>query len=163
MNEEREKVYQILELGKHIKNLHHKKGFGGLLFIDLSMIKFSKLSSYIRQLDKENQELKEKLDKYENPEDMTLFAMWCTEKVKDENLELKKQLEEKENIACDWKDSCLENAGKIEILETQQKAFIKFLENELLDARYYARDIAHFIEYVLQKYKKLIGVSDETN
>ena len=59
MNEEREKVYQILELGKHIKNLHHKKGFGGLLFIDLSMIKFSKLSSYIRQLDKENLRLKD--------------------------------------------------------------------------------------------------------
>lgn len=62
MNEEREEVYQILELGKHLKNLHHKKGFGGLLFIDLSMIKFSKLSSYIRQLDKENQELKEELE-----------------------------------------------------------------------------------------------------
>ena len=58
MSEEREEVYQILELGKHLKNLHHKKGFGGLLFIDLSMIKFSKLSSYIRQLDKENEELK---------------------------------------------------------------------------------------------------------
>lgn len=68
---------------------------------------------------------------------------------------LKKQLEEKENIACNWKDSCLENAGKIEILETQQKGFIKFLENELLDARYYARDIAHYIEYVLQRYKKI--------
>ena len=63
MNEEREKVYQILELGKHEKNLHHKKGFGGLLFIDLSMIKFSKLSSYIRQLDKENQELKDNWNK----------------------------------------------------------------------------------------------------
>lgn len=119
------------------------------------------IQGYVEMIEEENKQLKEKLDKYENPEDMTLFAMWCTEKVKDENLELKKQLEEKENIACDWKDSCLENAGKIEILETQQKAFIKFLENELLDARYYARDIAHFIEYVLQKYKKLIGVSDE--
>ena len=63
MNEEREKVYQILELGKHIKNLHHKKGFGGLLFIDLSMIKFSKLSSYIRQLDKENEQLKDNWNK----------------------------------------------------------------------------------------------------
>lgn len=83
------------------------------------------------------------------------------EMIEEENQELKKQLEEKENIACDWKDSCLENAGKIEILETQQKVFINYLENELLDARYYARDIAHFIEYVLQKYKKLIGVSDE--
>ena len=66
MNEEREKVYQILELGKYEKNLHHKKGFGGLLFIDLSMIKFSKLSSYIRQLDKENQELKKQLEKKYN-------------------------------------------------------------------------------------------------
>ena len=61
MSEEREEVYQILELGKHLKNLHHKKGFGGLLFIDLSMIKFSKLSSYIRQLDKKNEELKKQL------------------------------------------------------------------------------------------------------
>mgnify|MGYP007005519236 FL=1 len=105
----------------------------------------------------EIKELKEKLDKYENHEDMTLFAMWCTEKVKDENMELKKQLEEKENIACDWKDSCLENAGKIEILETQQKAFIKFLENELLHARDYARDIAHYIEYVLRKHKEIVN------
>lgn len=48
-----------------------------------------------------------------------------------ENQELKKQLEEKENIACDWKDSCLENAGKIEILETQQKEFIEYLEDEI--------------------------------
>lgn len=65
MSKEREDVYQILELGKHEKNLHHKKGFGGLLFIDLSMIKFSKMSSYIRQLDKENQELKKRLETYE--------------------------------------------------------------------------------------------------
>lgn len=44
------------------------------------------------KLSVENQGLKEKLDKYENPEDMTLFAMWCTEKVKDENEKLKKHL-----------------------------------------------------------------------
>ena len=37
---------------------------------------------------RENQELKEKLDKYENPEDMTLMVMWCTEKVKEENQKL---------------------------------------------------------------------------
>ena len=40
--------------------------------------------------------------------------------------------------------------------ELQQKEFIKFLENELHDARYYACDIAQFIEYVLQKYKETI-------
>lgn len=43
---------------------------------------------------RDNQELKEKLDKYENPEDMTLMMMWCTEKVKDENEKLKQQLHE---------------------------------------------------------------------
>lgn len=46
---------------------------------------------------KENQELKEQLDKYENPKDMTLMMMWSTEKVKDENKKLKKQLEEWEH------------------------------------------------------------------
>lgn len=39
-------------------------------------------------LKQENKQLKEKVDKYENPEDMTLFAMWCTEKVKEENQKL---------------------------------------------------------------------------
>lgn len=78
MIEEREEVYQILELGKHLKNLHHKKGFGGLLFIDLSMIKFSKLSSYIRQLDKENKELKEQLhDASIQIQELIEKDIWC--------------------------------------------------------------------------------------
>ena len=62
---------------------------------------------------KENQELKEKLDKYENPEDMTLMMMWCTEKVKDENQKLQtianncKQLKDnwdklKEYVSAEW-------------------------------------------------------------
>lgn len=52
----------------------------------------------IKKLQQENKQLKEKLDKYENPEDMTLMMMWCTEKVKDENKQLKKQLEESKNL-----------------------------------------------------------------
>ena len=78
-----------------------------------------------------------------------------------ENQELKKQLEEKENIACDWKDSCLENAGKIELLETQQKEFINYLENMLDDEN----DIFSVVRVkdALQKYRETIGVSDETN
>lgn len=72
-----------------------------------------------------------------------------------ENQELKKQVEEKENIACNWKDSCLENAGKIEILENQQKEFIKYLKNMLDDEN----DIFSVVrvEDVLQKYKEIIG------
>ena len=97
MSEEREEVYQILELGKHLKNLHHKKGFGGLLFIDLSMIKFSKLSSYIRQLDKENEELKEQLhDASIQIQELIEKDIWCPsnceklEKLQQENKHLDK-------------------------------------------------------------------------
>ena len=96
MSEEREEVYQILELGKHLKNLHHKKGFGGLLFIDLSMIKFSNLSSYIRQLDKENEELKEQLhDASIQIQELIEKDIWCPsnceklEKLQQENEKLK--------------------------------------------------------------------------
>lgn len=96
MSEEREEVYQILELGKHEKNLHHKKGFGGLLFIDLSMIKFSKLSSYIRQLDKENKELKKQLhDASIQIQELIEKDIWCPsnceklEKLQQENEKLK--------------------------------------------------------------------------
>lgn len=130
---------------------------------------YATVNEIISPILEENQELKEKLDKYENPEDMTLIMMWCTEKVKDENRELKKQLEEKENIACDWKDSCLENAGKIEILETQQKEFIKYLEEEIKtlekdildtvdDMDIYMKQVKSLIiEQILQKYKEIIG------
>lgn len=53
--------------------------------------RLNKIPDY-NDLLKENQELKEKLDKYENPEDMTLMMMWCTEKVKDENEKLKEEI-----------------------------------------------------------------------
>lgn len=100
MNKEREDVYQILELGKHEKNLHHKKGFGGLLFIDLSMIKFSKLSSYIRQLDKKNEELKEQLHEASlTIQEMIEKDIWCPsnceklEKLQQENNQLKELID----------------------------------------------------------------------
>lgn len=90
-------------------------------------------------------------------------------RVKEENQELKKQLEEKENIACNWKDSCLENVGKIEILETQQKEFIKWLEDEIeelqkiketeLDYDILKDVIPQLLAYkeILQKYREIIG------
>lgn len=47
------------------------------------------LIKYIRKIEQENKQLKERIDKYENPNDMTLYTMWCTEIVKDENQQLK--------------------------------------------------------------------------
>lgn len=75
--------------------------------------------------------------------------------------ELKKQLEEKENIACNWKDSCLENAGKIEKLENQQKEFINYLEEyiEKLSppSSYNNVDEKVVLTNVLIRYKEIIG------
>lgn len=105
----------------------------------------------------ENQELKSQLK----------GTTYCFDE--EEHEKLKKQLEEKENIACDWKDSCLENAGKIEILETQQKEFTKFLEGEIKELQKIKEteldyDILKDVmpqllvfEDVLQKHKSIIG------
>ena len=107
----------------------------------------------IQFLLKENQELKEKLDKYENPEDMNLFAMWCTEKVKDENLELKKQLEENKD-KINWYENFEINKtiDKLRIKHNnQQKDFINFLEDNYKETQ----DIWYI--KILQKYKSIIG------
>ena len=93
---------------------------------------------------KENQELKNIINQIGFEPDEIAF-------LQQENAELKKQVEEKENIACNWKDSCLENAGKIEELETQQKEFIKFLEENYKETQ----DIWYI--KILQKYKSIIG------
>lgn len=80
--------------------------------------------------------------------------------LEEENKQLKKKLEEKENIACNWKDSCLENAGKIEILETQQKEFIKWLEDylNLFDYRDIQEQAGYdMLEEILQKYREITG------
>lgn len=59
----------------------------------------------IQKLQKENQQLKEQLNKYTDPKDLTLMFMYCDEKAKDkikcleqENQQLKEQLEQKEDI-----------------------------------------------------------------
>ncbi len=68
---------------------------------------------------KENQELKKKINTYENPEDLTLMFMYCDEKAKDkikcleqENQQLKQQLERSEKARKEavelLKDSSLE-------------------------------------------------------
>lgn len=152
---------------------------------------------------KENQELKSKLELYENgvyfssevdekdkqidklkkkyenavadyekiefeKEQLNSLVNSCQEEIR----QLKKQLEEKENIACNWQNSCLENAGKIEILENQQKKFIKYLEEEkdrlasefssiyeddLGTTRFVNEDIFNEVNRNLQKYKEIIG------
>lgn len=63
----------------------------------IEIIEFTKpIEKYldVDEIYKENQELKEKIETYEDPEDLTLMFMYCDEKAKDKIRELEKQLEE---------------------------------------------------------------------
>lgn len=123
---------------------------------------------------RDNQELREKLDKYENPEDMTLMMMWCTEKVKDENQALNKQLEEnKDNYNCllKQKEQFEYIMSKQVDYQGQQKEFKKYLEDEIKDTEKTIELLSdtrssripilqykkHIIEVILAKYKEIIG------
>ena len=120
---------------------------GILAFSDIHPADCIKINNLIIELSKENQELKEKLDKYENPEDMTLFAMWCTEKVKDENEKLKRQYEKVLN------DYCRLDAYH----KTQQKEFIKWLEDESKEIYRDGGLRQNIYKEILQKYREVIG------
>lgn len=126
----------------------------------LKKVKNNKLASVIYQ----------ELTKYkrgrrinERREDMTLFAMWCTEKVKDENEKLKRQVEKVLN------DYCRLDAYN----RTQQKEFIKYLENlikqneTVVEVSKYvlpkncSKLLIDFYKEILSKYKEIIGGKDE--
>ena len=119
------------------------------------------------ELLKENQKLKEKLDKYENPEDMTLMMMWCTEQVKDENKKLKKQLEDAITSYTEEHNLRHNSDLKLDVLENQQKEFIEYMTKTIEELEcddvddeemkgYLIQRIDTFKE-ILQKYKEIIG------
>lgn len=148
----------------------------------LSLSDEEKQKEFCKLLD-QNQELKEKLNKYENPEDMTLMMMWCTEKVKDENVELKKQLEDKDDFINKLQAS-KDKLNKWDYENTmKQKEFIKYLEDEIKyntpNVRWKHYDEDGFNDYdvenssciemkptnkvlkeVLQKYKEIVNGSE---
>lgn len=155
---------------KTLAQLNEKDLLDIIVFLQLDrkqwINQFSKTHNESVDIQKENQELKKQLDKYENPEDMTLMMMWCTEKVKDENKALKKQVENYKKLG--FKHLVDKNNN----LETQQKEFIKWLEDEISKQKndifanaLTSEDIVLYImkiklqvlEEILQKYKSIIG------
>ena len=130
------------------------KDIQGILAVsDIHPADCIKINNLIVELIKENQELKKQLHEASlTIQEMVEQDIECPsncEKLR----QLKKQLEEKENIACNWKDSFLEDAGKIEKLENQQKEFINYLE----DKRNTQCFSMNLIEEILRKYKSIIG------
>lgn len=92
-----------------------------------------------------------------------------------ENQELKKQLEEITDYYCKASNIKWERAKRIIELKTQQKEFIKYLEdlikqNEtVVEVSKYglpkncSKLLIDFYKEILQKYKEIIGVLDENN
>lgn len=101
-----------------------------------------------------------------------------TNKLQQENQELKKQLEEikstnnvlSEELTKDkiLKQDCLTTCcgipiGDIPKLLNQQKEFIEYLENEIDICNDWDRYKILVVNEILSKYKEIIGVSDENN
>ena len=89
-----------------------------------------------------------------------------------ENQELKKQLEEKQNpfkgiFAQVNDDTLLRDCGnmnaEINELKNQQKEFIEYLEDESKEIYRDGGLRQNIFRQILQKYKEIIGVSDENN
>ena len=125
------------------------------------------------QLQLENQELKQKINTYENPNDLTLIFMYCNEKARDMIEELKKELKEKDDFI-NKLQATKDRLDKYDYERTnQQKEFIEWLKNKLIlmssvisteddeDNRYYAIVKRTTFDEVLSKYKEIIGVKDE--
>lgn len=126
----------------------------------------SKLNDYkhleehqlILNLIKENQELKEKYENAVADYETTMF----------EKEQLKKQVEETEKCLKDMFHINIENDKELEKAKTQQKEFIKYLEDYInsLKKEYgnyvndnYSEEYGryHTAKEILQKYKSIIG------
>lgn len=111
------------------------------------------------ELLKENQELKQKY----------LNAAADYETTMAEKNKLKKQVKDKTEDYKRMKDNFDSKVDIITKIDTQQKEFIKWLEDEIEKATTnpytklseYGMNRIHIYKEILQKYKEIIGVSDE--
>lgn len=84
-----------------------------------------------------------------------------------QNQELKKQIEEYKNSYFKLSEENDKYSIRLHKYKTQQKEFIKYLEDEIERKRLNATCTTEYNDYViplrvvLQKYKEIIGVSDE--
>lgn len=99
-------VKEIMSIPVEKNNNNCLSSYGSINVDDLieTVKELKKVPTY-NELLKENQRLKEELNKYTDPEDLTLMFMYCDEKAKDkikcleqENQQLKEHLHQKEDI-----------------------------------------------------------------
>ena len=125
---------------------------------------------YINNLQQENQELKEKINGVDEErtylynklsaenEQLNSLVNSCQEEIR----QIKKQLTTYQILHRDCNIDNLKNISKIEEKETQQKDFINYLEDEIkIYSNTYMGEMLKELKEILQKYKEIIGVSDE--
>lgn len=140
-------------------NYVHKDTLTATDYVELNK-NYELLVSYNQSLLKENQELKQK---YEN-------AVADYETTMAEKEQLKKQLKDKTEDYKRMKDNFDSKVDVLTEIDTQQKEFIKWLENgiekvkntEFLDERIQRAGLIAY-NRCLRKYKSIIGASDENN
>ena len=140
----------------------------GNLEMDYSLDEYIKIAlNYISDLKRENQELKQKINTYENPNDLTLMFMYCNEKARDMIEELKKELKGKDDFI-NKLQATKDRLDKYDYERTnQQKEFIEYLESEikrLEENNIYEplqRTALATFQHVLSKYKEIIGGKHE--
>ena len=76
---------------------------------NLNEKELNEVVNYINNLQQENQQLKEKINQYENPDDLTLFYMWLDEKAKDKMKQLKIEKEQLNSLV----NSCQQEIRKL--------------------------------------------------
>lgn len=81
---------------------------------------YKKICEHLQQ---ENKQLKDKINTYENPEDLTLMFMYCDEKAKDKIKQLKEVIEEVREYIID----CSSREITLDIAEIYEKRGIEWI------------------------------------
>lgn len=111
------------------------------------------LINFILTCEKDNEELKKDINYYKN----------MASRLKKENQELKSQLEDaNEKIILLQASEPMLNYKKA-LEETQQKEFIKYLEDESKEIYRDGGLRQYIFRQILRKYRSITGVSDENN
>lgn len=151
------------------KSIHNDINNEEAIIIFNSIVGEKENCQTVKTLLKENQELKEKLDKYENPEDMTLMMMWCTEKVKDENEKLKEEITNLSKDVDMWNakynDMFDENRMLKKQLEERPKEYVfignaqnktrDFINQIIKDNKEFKNQQKEFIKYLEDEINKI--------
>jgi hypothetical protein len=87
---------------------------------------FEQINTTVERVQQENKKLKDKINTYENPEDLTLMFMYCDEKAKDKIKQLKEVIEE---VRALHKKFCTKHG----IIVFENNELIEFM-NDLIDA-----------------------------